>query len=204
MRMIRKLIYLIAPIFMGAIFALFVQQRKIKQMKRERIELRSNQAILMQGAETFKFRDSLNAARISALKLSLAQYERYKAEDAKLIKELTKGRNVEASTSVTTITETPLSAIVHDTIFRRDTALIEAQSIEINDHYITMSGLIVNKRFKGTIAMRDTLLLIESVKHKRFLGFLWKLKAIKSREYDVVSKNPYTQIKSFEVVQISK
>ena len=58
--------------------------------------------------------------------------------------------------------------------------------------------------FSGKIITRDSLLITESVQYKRFLNFLWKTKRIKKREFDIVSKNPYTKITGFEVITIEK
>jgi len=58
--------------------------------------------------------------------------------------------------------------------------------------------------FEGTIRMRDSLLVVETVKRKRFLGFLWKTKRIKNRQWDIVSKNPHTSIDDIRVVRLQE
>jgi hypothetical protein len=62
---------------------------------------------------------------------------------------------------------------------------------------------LADSSFKGDVRVYNRLVITETVKYKRFLGFLWKTKKVKSREYDVVSDNPYTSIDGFEVVRIS-
>ena len=61
-----------------------------------------------------------------------------------------------------------------------------------------------NKTFEGRLEVRDSLIIVESVKYKRFLGFLWKTNKVKNRQIDVVSKNPHTKIVGTELVVIEK
>lgn len=56
--------------------------------------------------------------------------------------------------------------------------------------------------FTGTFENRDSLLVAETVKYKRFLGFLWKTSKVKDRKVDVVSKNPHTKILGVEFTTI--
>ena len=70
----------------------------------------------------------------------------------------------------------------------------------------TMAGKLLKQLwagsgFSGTLEVRDSLLVVETVQRKRFLGFLWKTKRVKSREIDVVSKNPYTDIVGVESIR---
>ena len=53
------------------------------------------------------------------------------------------------------------------------------------------------------ISNRESLKIVETVKYKRFLGFLWKTNKVKSRQVDVVSQNPATSIVNVDYISIS-
>ena len=54
-------------------------------LKKENKVLQTNVTTLLTGAEQYKVNDSLNAATIANLELSISEYRRYKAEDKKLL-----------------------------------------------------------------------------------------------------------------------
>ena len=87
-----------------------------------------------------------------------------------------------------------------------DTVWLEvpAKKIDITEPYIELHGYATDNEFVGAVTTRDTLLITETVKYKRFWGFLWKTNKIKNREFDIVSRNPYTQINDFEVITIEE
>jgi hypothetical protein len=136
----------------------------------------------------------------------MSEYERRRKEDADLIAELRlKKKDVERVASVQANTRIELSGEVRDSvIYVRDSIYVNAQCVDIVDPYIELHGcFLADSSFKGDVRVYNRLVITETVKYKRFLGFLWKTKKVKSREYDVVSDNPYTSIDGFEVVRIS-
>ena len=56
----------------------------------------------------------------------------------------------------------------------------------------------------GTLSTRSSLKIVETVKYKRFLGFLWKTNKVKSRKVDVVSLNPNETIEDIDFVIIEE
>lgn len=92
---------LIYTAIIGAIAAvLYGQYARIKSLTAERDKYRSNTETLLQNVEQYKTKDSLNAATVGALRLTLSEYQKYRADDAALIKRLqTKNRDLQAVTT---------------------------------------------------------------------------------------------------------
>ena len=198
---------ILAAIILAVAAAFWVQHVKIKRLTEERDRYRSNTEILLQDVKTYQTKDSLNAAKVGNLELSLAEYKKYRADDLALIKTLqTKNRDLERVTTTQMETINELRATVRDSIvyLPGDTVTTVLRCIEYSDKWVDLDGCIINNTFSGKIITRDSLLITESVQYKRWLGFLWKTKKIKNREIDVVSKNPATKILGVEFVTIEK
>ena len=191
----------------AAVATIWVQRTKIEKLTDERNRYRGNTETLLQDVETYKTKDSLNAAKVGVLELKLSEFEKYRASDAELIKTLqTKNRELEAVTTAQMETINELRATVRDSVvyLPGDTVTTVLRCIEYSDKWVDFDGCIINNTFSGKIITRDSLLITETVQYKRFLNFLWKTKRIKNREFDIVSKNPNSKITGFEVITIEK
>lgn len=192
---------------MAVAAAFWVQQSRIKRLTAERDKYRNNTETLLQDVRTYQTKDSLNAAKVGNLELTLSEYKKYRADDAALIKSLqTKNRDLQRVTTAQMETINELRANVRDSIvyLPGDTVTTVLHCIEYSDKWVDFDGCIINNTFSGKIITRDSLLIAETVQYKRFWGFLWKTKKIKNREIDVVSKNPATRILGVEFVTIEK
>lgn len=164
----------------------------------------SNTSALLEEVKHYRTSDSLNAAKASILTLKMAELEKHRADDLKTIETLKIKRNeLEQYTALQTRTIAELQGKARDTIIIRDSVIVEHLTcIDIADAWIDLHGCIdPDDNFSGTLEVRDSLLVVETVQRKRFLGFLWKTKRVKSREIDVVSKNPYTDIVGVESIR---
>lgn len=191
----------------AAVVTIWVQRSRINQLTGERDKYRTNTGTLLQDVSRYQTKDSLNAAKVGVLELKLSEFEKYRASDAELIKTLqTKNRELEAVTTAQMETINELRATVRDSIvyLPGDTVTTVLRCIEYSDKWVDFDGCIKNNTFSGKIITRDSLLITETVQYKRWLGFLWKTKRIKNREFDIVSKNPHTKITGFEVITIEK
>ena len=198
---------ILAAIIMAVAAAFWVQQSRIKRLTDERDKYRSNTETLLQDVRTYQTKDSLNAAKVGNLELKLSEYKKYRADDAALIKSLqTKNRDLQRVTTAQMKTINELRANVRDSIvyLPGDTVTTVLRCIEYSDKWVDLDGCIINNTFSGKIITRDSLLITESVQYKRWLGFLWKTKRIKNREFDIVSKKPNSKITGFEVITIEK
>ena len=195
-------------LIVGAIFAALLvfagfQQNAIENLKQDRNRYERNTESLLLDVAQYKTRDSLNAAKVGALELTIQEYERFRAADAKLIKTLqTKNRDLTAITAAQSQTIMELSAVPRDTVIIRDSVAMPAVAVHTGDAWYDFSGLLTKDEFTGKMEHRDTLLLVETVQYKRCLFF--KTKKVKNRQLDVVSKSPHNIIVGLEHIVIEK
>lgn len=183
-----------------------VARTRVERMQQELDRHKGNAAALLSDVERYRVRDSLHAARVESLQLTVKEYERFRADDAQLIREL-KARNRDLSAVNKTQSETiiDLLATPRDTVVLvRDSIITPAVAVHCGDAWFDFDGILTADRFTGTLKNRDSLLLAETVKYRRFLGFLWKTRKVEDRQLDVVSRNPHTNIVNIEHIVIEK
>ena len=200
---------LIYTAIIGVIAAvLYGQYARIKRLTAERDKYRSNTETLLQNVEQYKTKDSLNAATVGALRLTLSEYQKYRADDAALIKRLqTKNRDLQAVTTAQLETINELRGTVRDSVvyLPGDTVTTVLRCVDIVEPWFELHGCAhPDNTFTGVHINRDSLLIAATVKYKRFLGFLWKTRKVKSRKIDAVSKNPATHILRVEYIEIEE
>ena len=191
---------------MAVAAAFWAQHVKIKRLTEERDKYRSNTEILLQNVETYQTKDSLNAAKVGVLELKLSEFEKYRTSDAELIKTLqTKNRDLRRITTTQLETINELRGTVRDSIVYLPGDTVVLRCVDISDPWFSLKGCTTpDGEFTGTFINRDSILIAETVQYRRFLGFLWKTKKIKSREIDIISRNPHTKIIGVEYIEIEK
>lgn len=194
--------YLVILVLLGIIGLLWshiLTQKKNLDRIKENMEvlLESNNDLILK-ARHYQIQDSLNVAQIKSLELTVKEFKTYRAQDAKLIKDL-KIRNKDLEALVNTKLETrdTILVAVHDTI-------PGVATFNYTSTWTDLSGTIdmIKDTMQINIANREDLEIIESVTRKRFLGFLWYRKKLESRKVDVVSHNPNTTIKNVSYTKI--
>jgi hypothetical protein len=192
----------------AAVVTIWVQRSRINTLTGERDKYRTNTETLLQEVSRYQTKDSLNAAKVGVLELKLSEFEKYRASDAELIKTLqTKNRELERVTTTQMETINELRATVRDSVvyLPGDTVTTVLRCVDIVEPYFELHGCATpDGQFTGTHINRDSLLIVETVQYKRWLGFLWKTKKIKNREIDVISRNPHTKIMGVEYIEIEK
>ena len=198
----RRLI--LAAIMAAMLVVIVLQGVSVSRIKSERNKYKENTRTLLVDVNTYKVRDSLNAAKAQDLSLKLSELKKYRQEDAKLIADLgVKLRNLQAVANMGTETRTEfVTKIVRDTIFKAVNDTNKAALINYEDKWLTFKGRLENGQFRGNIISRDSLLIAENIRYKRFL--FWRTKRIKSRDFRVVSKNPHTKIVDCEHIIVEK
>lgn len=194
----------LAAVMAAMLFAIVLQGVSIGRLKDERNRYRENTKSLLVDVNTYKVRDSLNATKAHDLSLELSELKQYRKADAKLIADMgVKLRNLQAVASMGTETRTEfVTRVVRDTIIKVVGDTNKAALIDYEDKWLTFKGRLENGQFRGNIISRDSLLLTENVKYKRFL--FWRTKRVKSRDFRVVSKNPHTKIVDCEHIIIKE
>lgn len=204
----KYLIWAAIAMVVAAVATIWVQRTKIEKLTDERNRYRGNTETLLQDVETYKTKDSLNAAKVGVLELKLSEFERYRAIDAELIKTLqTKNRELEAVTTAQMETITQLRGTVRDSIvyLPGDTTTTVLKCVDISDPWFSLNGITTpDGTFSGTFVNRDSILIVATVQYKRFLNFLWKTNKVKNREIDIISRNPHTKIMGVEYIEIEK
>lgn len=183
----------------------------VNALKAEIETHRRNERSLINDVERYRTSDSLSGAKVDELTLSLNDAVKVIGEDKKTIESLNlKIKNMESASKVNTKTEIKVVEKLRDTtivktrdIIFRDT-IKDVRYVDVIQPYYDVHAVIVHDTIDMDITSRDTLLIVETVEYKRFLGFLWKTKRIKRRSFDVISKNPHTIIEDFKVVTIKK
>lgn len=186
--------------------AVIVAGTRVERMQQELDRHKGNAAALLTDVQRYRVRDSLNAARVESLELTVKEYERFRADDAELIRELkARNRDLAAVNKTQSQTIIDLRATPRDTVVLvRDSIVTPAVAVHCGDAWFDFDGLLTADRFTGTLTNRDSLLLAETVKYRRFLGFLWKTRKVEDRQLDVVSRNPHTNIVNIEHIVIEK
>lgn len=185
------------------IISWFAITEQNKELTAERDKYKNNTEVLSGQVEHYKTADSLNAARVRALELSLDEFERYRAQDAQLIKSLKqRNRDLQSVNDMQMQTIIEMQGAPRDTTIIRDSVPVKAKAVECGDPWYSFKGLLTDTDFSGRLETKDSLIISESVEHKRFLGFLWKMKAVKNRQIDAVNRNPHSQINDIVFVVI--
>lgn len=197
----KKYLFLAAVAIVAALAVIWADW-KINRLTAERDRYAGNTAALLSDVERYRVRDSLNAARVQSLELTVKEYERFRADDAALIKQLKQhNRDLAAVNKTQSQTIIDLRAVPRDTVVLvRDSIITPAAAVHCGDAWYNFDGLLTKDEFTGKMEHRDSLLLVESVRYKRFLW--WKTKRIKDRQLDCVSKSPHNSIIGLEYVVI--
>lgn len=195
------------------IIYLAISVTEIERLRSRNEVLSNNQEVLLLENNTlrverqkYKVADSLNALKVYELRLTLDEYKQYREEDQRLIAKLKIDKSaLQQVINTQAATITSLNAELKDTL---DSSGVIIDSIKVFNYESTWTDVkgVINTESDSVslvIHNRESLMIVESVEYKRFLGFLWKTKQIKKREIDVLSKNPNTEIvgASFERIE---
>ena len=191
-----------AAIFAACMLVTVVlQDRKIASLTAERDKYKENTETLLAETQSYRVRDSLNAARVGVLELTMKELQQFRADDATLVKDLTaKNRELEQLSKAQSETIEKLRCVPRDTLLLIDSIYISAKAVHCEDAWYTFDGLLTEDEFTGTMKSWDEILLTETVRYKRFL--FWKTRRVKDREFEAVSRNPHTTIKGLEHIII--
>lgn len=175
-----------------------------EKLKQENEILQTNVSILMEGAEQYTTKDSLQVATIANLELSISEYRRYKAEDEKLIESL-KIDNKRLKGVINTQTE----AYYQQTTLLRDSVnmILSPDSVEIPlsiktasfaDQWHSLNVTIQGDSLNYKLKTKESLLVTNHIVPKRFLFFKYGCREVRT---EVVSRNPY--VKDIQVESIT-
>lgn len=195
--------YIIFVLVLCVSVKVFIQAKRIETLTDERNRYLSNVETLMADCQEYQIRDSLQAARVGSLELTVRELEKFRAQDAALIKDLTgRNRDLEQLNKAQAQTIIRLQDIPRDTVILIDSIPVRAKAVHCGDAWYDFDGLMTEADFSGTLVNRESLILTETVKYKRFL--FWKTRKVKDRQMDAVSLNPHTTITGLEYIIIDR
>ncbi|MDR0582388.1 MAG: hypothetical protein LBG31_05445 [Prevotellaceae bacterium] len=183
---------------------------RVNYLASERNIYQSNTHVLLDSLRTYKVNDSLNAASARQLQLTIDEYKQYRSADYALIAQLKADKKrLEQVTTVQTETSYELSAPEVERIVARsglalDSIIVIRDTVKCyayEDTWLSFDGCVTNAVFAGTVKSRDSLLYVEHIVPKRFLGFLWKY-GVRERRQEIISRNPHTEIVGAEFLTI--
>lgn len=147
---------LITVLLLGGI--LWLQHRWTIRLTEERDRFRMNSTALLSDVKRMRTDSATMALDAKALRLTIDEYEEFRAEDAETIRRLgVKIRNLEAAARHEVEVKAPIDAAVRDTLIVRDTVPLLRQKVEMVTPHIHFSGLIEENRLKGDIKIPVTL-----------------------------------------------
>lgn len=205
-----KRFLIISAIIIGLLAGLGLQAYFIHSLRgelaNEKSIHRQNLSALMLDMESYRVNDSLSAAKVNSLTLTIDEYERYRQKDLETIKNLrTKKNDLEGVIKAQTETIVSLSTQIEKREIQGDSARFEGDStilFAFKDKWCDVQGKIEADSAFCDIRMRDSLMIVKSVKYSKCIVKKWR--KVKSVEYDIVSFNPHTTISGFGVVEIEK
>ena len=199
---------IVASVALAIIAALVILLLQNKRLRRERDAYRNNTEVLLGEIERYETKSGEQAVRVGELQLRVAELERYRADDAALIKDMgVKKRELEQLTKVQQQTIYRLQGQARDTVFVEVTpdGSAPARCAEHHDEWLDFSCCIFpDNSYKAEINSRDRITYVERVQYARFLGFLWRTKRVKSRDQSIVNHNPHAEIIDAEFITIRK
>lgn len=178
----------------------YVQHRRSVRLMADRGRYRQNSEALLSDVRRFRIDSTATAVDVKALRFSVSEFERYRAEDLAKIKAMgVKIRKLEAAAKHEIEIAGPIDATVRDTVIIRDTVPVVAQRVEMLTPHIQMQGIIEGGRFLGEIRVPVTLRQAVWVEYKRRWIFWKRVKAV---HQTISSDNPYVKMEYSEYIRI--
>lgn len=181
--------YLIIAIVILLVTVTFLfRQNRLLQAERDRQS--GNVETLMGEVKRYKVKDSLNVASVSALNLTVDELKKYRADDAKLIKELKlRSKDVEYITNTEIKTKDSL-------IYKIDSV----RCFHYKDEWLKVDACIGDSLM--VIESRDSIVqVVHAIYKHRFLWWRWKVIGFRQ---EVVNFNPRSEVGYSEIVRIGK
>lgn len=180
----------------------FIQYKHSARLSDERDRYKQNNTALLSDIERMQIDSTTMAVDAKALRLTIDEYERFRAADAEKIRQMgVKIKDLQAAAKHQLEVAAPINAVIRDTVFIRDTVPVIQQKVEMVSPHIQLDAIIDNDSLKGDIRLPVTLQQTVWVEYKRKCLFWKKVKAI---HQTISSDNPYVDIKYSEYIQIDK
>lgn len=196
---ISRLFLLLTVLLMVACAILWKHAQKVT---RERDRYRQNSEALLGEVTRFQIDSARMAVDVKTLRLSVSEYQEYRAEDARLIKKLgIRIRNLEAAARHRLSVQADITSPVKDSVIIRDTVFVPVQTVEMVNPHIEFKGVIQDSVLTAKVNVPVTLNQAVWVEYKRRWLFWKRVKAV---HQTITSDNPYVDIEYSEYIKIQK
>lgn len=143
---------IVALVALAVIAALGILIHQNKKLRRERDAYRNNTEVLLGEVEHYQTKSGEQAVRVGELQLRVAELERYRADDAALIRDMgVKKKELEQLTKIQQQTIYKLQGETRDTVLLRGPPRFRQGAPSI-----TTNGSIFRAAFSPIIATRPT------------------------------------------------
>lgn len=181
---------IITAVFIALLSGVAFLLRQNKALRMEAKRQAGNVSTLMEDAKKYKIRDSLNVLSVSALRLTVDELKKYRADDAKLIKELKlRPKDVQYITYTETVTRDSLVYVPGpDSCFH------------YRDKWLSVDACLRDSSI--VVQSRDSIVqVIHAVYKHRFLWWRWGLKGVRQ---EVVNFNPNASLSFTNAINITQ
>jgi hypothetical protein len=185
-----------------AIATLLLWRHTVK-LTHERDRYRQNTEALLTDMKRIQVDSTRMALDVKTLRLTISEFEEYRAQDAALIRRLgLRIKDLEAAARHRLLIDAPIIAPVKDSIAVRDTVFVPIQSVEMQNPHIDFKGVIEDSVLRADVRIPVTLHQAVFVEYKhRFLWWRWRVKGVRQI---ITSDNPYVEIEYSEYIKIEK
>ncbi len=183
-----------------AIATLFLWRHTVK-LTRERDRYRQNTEALLTDVDRIQIDSTRMALDVKTLRLTVSEFEEYRAQDAALIRRLgARVKDLEAAARHQLLVEAQIVAPVKDSVIIRDTVFVPVKSVEMVNPHIDFRGVIEDSVLTADVRIPVTLNQAVFVEYKhKFLWWRWKVKGVRQT---ITSDNPYVEIEYSEYIKI--
>ena len=184
-----------------------IQHKSLSEKERERVRLEDNQSAILLDMEKYRTENGELVASVQALSLKSQELSalipKYEKEIKSLKIDLKNAKNfahVETETSVDIVTPLQPEDPADDDPVEEPEKPVTPREFSWNDEWISITGKVYPDTVICSFVSKDTLALIAYYQKRRCL--FSKGRKGKLIKYDVKSKNPHTDIKGVEYIEI--
>lgn len=198
-KIVNRILLVLIVILLGASFLLW---RYAAKVTRERNRYQQNTEALLADITRIQIDSSRMAVDVKTLRLTVSEYQEYRAQDAEVIKELgVRIKNLEAAAKHSLSVDAQITSPVKDSIIIRDTVAVPVQTVEMINPHIEFRGVIEDSVLTAKVHVPVTLNQAVWIEYKRRWIFWKRVKAV---HQTITSDNPYVNIEYSEYIRIQK
>lgn len=164
----------------------------LKETIKEKNRFKANQHSLLEDVTFYRTKDSLSAASVEKLTLSVREFKDHETKLLKTIDDLNlKVRRLQSASETGMQTTYPIKTIIKDSLIYIEGNPVKLPCVNFSNKWLTVDGCVVDNQFSGWIESRDTLIQVVHRVPRKFIFIKYGTKAIRQ---EVISKNPYTTL----------